>query len=97
MFCCWSMLLHCAADFFLHHDDAHRHLFPLLQFRFSSPISYWDAARYGRIVSLVEIVITIAASIFLFRSPAIPHRARRFNCRESPLRARSTLGFAFLH
>lgn len=66
IFCCLSMLLHCAADFFLHHDDAHRHFFPLLQFRFSSPISYWDAARYGRIVSLIEIVITILASIYLF-------------------------------
>ena len=67
IFCCWSMLLHCAADFFLHHDDAHRHFFPFLEFRFSSPISYWDTAHYGRIASLVEIVITILASIFLFR------------------------------
>ena len=75
MFCCWSMLLHCAADFFLHHDDAHRHFFPLLQFRFSSPISYWDTARYGRIVSLVEIVITILASIYLF--PRLQSRIAR--------------------
>ena len=67
IYCCWSMLLHCTADFFLHHDDAHRHFFPLLQFRFSSPISYWDTAHYGRIASLVEIVVTILSSIFLFR------------------------------
>ena len=67
IFCCWSMLLHCTADFFLHHHDAHRHFFPFLQFRFISPISYWDTAHYGRIASLVEIVITILASIFLFR------------------------------
>jgi hypothetical protein len=66
MFCCWSILLHCGVDFFLHHDDAHRHFFPFLQFRFRSPISYWDPSHYGRIASLVEIVATILASIFLF-------------------------------
>lgn len=96
MFCCWSMLLHCAADFFLHHDDAHRHLFPLLQFRFSSPISYWDAARYGRIVSLVEIVITIAASIFLF--PHLRSRiARVVLIVVNLLSVLLYIGFAFLH
>ena len=47
IFFCWSMLLHCAADFFLHRNDAHRHFFPFLQFTFRSPISYWDAAHYG--------------------------------------------------
>ncbi len=66
VFCCWSILLHCAVDFFLHHDDAHRHFFPFSQFRFSSPISYWDPSHYGRIASLVEIAATVLASIFLF-------------------------------
>ena len=66
IFFCWSMLLHCAADFFLHRNDAHRHFFPFLQFTFRSPISYWDAAHYGLIVSLVEILITIGASVYLF-------------------------------
>jgi hypothetical protein len=63
---CWSMLLHCVADFFLHYDDAHRHFFPFLRFAFKSPISYWDPARYGGIVSIVEILGTLAASVYLF-------------------------------
>jgi len=37
---CLSMLLHFAMDLPLHHDDGHRHLFPFLQWRFASGISY---------------------------------------------------------
>ena len=40
--CSLSLLLHAAGDFFLHQDDGHRHFFPLLQYRFHSPVSYWD-------------------------------------------------------
>ncbi|MCZ6677313.1 MAG: hypothetical protein O7E52_08690 [Candidatus Poribacteria bacterium] len=64
--CCLSMLLHAAGDFFLHVDDGHRHFFPVLQFTFQSPISYWDANHYGDIVSVAEILVTIGASVYLF-------------------------------
>ena len=37
-----SMLLHVLGDIFLHHDDAHGHFFPLSNWRFMSPVSYWD-------------------------------------------------------
>jgi hypothetical protein len=73
--CCRSMLLHCVADFFLHHDDAHRHFFPLSQFAFHSPISYWDPAHYGHIVGVVELLLTLVASIFLF--PRLQSRITR--------------------
>ena len=64
--CSLSLLLHAAGDFFLHHDDGHRHFFPLLQFRFHSPVSYWDPNHHGRIVSAIEILVTAGASIYLF-------------------------------
>ncbi len=64
--CGLSMLLHAAGDFFLHHDDAHRYFFPFLQFSFHSPISYWDPKHYGRIISIIEILVTIGASVYLF-------------------------------
>ena len=39
-----SMALHALCDLLLHHEDAHRHLFPFLDWRFASPISYWTPA-----------------------------------------------------
>jgi hypothetical protein len=62
-----SMVLHVAGDLPLHHDDGHRHFFPLSNWRFESPISYWDANHYGDIVSVLEIIVVIIGSIFLFR------------------------------
>ncbi len=63
----WSMLIHCSFDFFLHNDDAHHHFFPLSDFAFQSPISYWDAAHYGHIVARIEVLATLAVSFYLFR------------------------------
>ncbi len=62
-----SMLLHSLGDLPLHHDDGHRHFFPFLDWRFSSPISYWDPAHYGYWVGLFEIACVLGASIYLFR------------------------------
>ena len=63
---CWSMFLHCLADFFLHREDAHRHFFPFWDYKFKSPISYWEADYHAGIVSAIEIVLTIGASVYLF-------------------------------
>lgn len=62
---CASMLLHIFADLPLHNDNAHQHFFPLLEWRFESPVSYWDPAHYGIWASLFEIFAVTAASIFL--------------------------------
>src|SRR5215831_14870111 len=48
-----SVLLHSAADFPVHAEDAHRHFFPLSNYRFKSPISYWDVRYHGKAVALV--------------------------------------------
>ncbi len=60
-------LLHLALDFPVHHDDAHKHLWPLTNWRFHSPLSYWDPAHYGHIVSLVEIALGATCIVILWR------------------------------
>ena len=65
--CLASMALHVPADFLLHHDDAHRHLLPISNWRFVSPVSYWDPRHYGRIVSLLEAVAVALATVLLIR------------------------------
>ena len=60
-----SMLLHVFGDLPLHHDDAHRHFFPFSDWRFESPISYWDPAHHGFWASLVEFVFVITAALYM--------------------------------
>ncbi len=61
-----SMIIHCLLDFPVHHDDGHRHFFPFSDFRFNSPISYWNPKYYGNIVGLIELILFIGGSIFLW-------------------------------
>lgn len=60
-----SMLLHFALDLPLHHTDAHRHFFPLSDFRFESPISYWDPAHYGSVVAWLEFGAVLALTLLV--------------------------------
>lgn len=62
-----AMGLHALFDLPLHHDDAHRHLFPLSDWRFLSPVSYWDSAHYGDVVGACEILIVVVGSVLLWR------------------------------
>lgn len=73
----WSLLLHCGFDFLTHHDDGHRHLFPLSDFIFESPVSYWDPAHYGGVVGVIEQVLVLGASIYLF--PRLKTRLARWS------------------
>lgn len=72
MLLCGSMMLHVAGDLPLHHDDAHRHFFPFSDWRFISPISYWDSRHYGDIVSMLEVLTVIIGSAILFRTYRSP-------------------------
>ena len=72
----WSLLLHCCFDFVTHHDDGHHHFFPLSDFVFESPISYWDGDHYGDIVAPIERLMMLAASIYLF--PRLKTRLARW-------------------
>ena len=62
----WSMLLHCGFDLVTHHDDGHHHFFPLSDFVFESPISYWDRDHHAGIVAPIERLVMLAASVYLF-------------------------------
>ena len=42
-----AALTHVALDFPVHADDAHPHFWPVTQWRFFSPVSYWDPSFYG--------------------------------------------------
>jgi len=61
-----AALLHLALDFPLHHDDARRHFWPLSNWVFQSPVSYWDRNHYGEIVGPAEIARSLAACIWLW-------------------------------
>ncbi|MEM9542273.1 MAG: hypothetical protein AAGA60_22620 [Cyanobacteria bacterium P01_E01_bin.42] len=62
-----SMLLHCLFDLPFHHDDAHQHFFPFSDYRFISPISYWDPQHHGTFVALGELLVVLAMTPFVFK------------------------------
>lgn len=68
-----SMVLHCLCDLPLHHDDAHRHFWPISDWRFESPVSYWDPSHYGQWISLAEIALVLGGSAWLF----LHHESRK--------------------
>ena len=72
----WSLLIHCAFDLLTHHDDGHHHFYPLSDFAFESPISYWDRDYYAGIVAPIERVVILVASIYLF--PRLKTRLARW-------------------
>jgi membrane-bound metal-dependent hydrolase YbcI (DUF457 family) len=71
---CDSLILHSLLDFPVHHNDAHRHFFPLSNYRFISPISYWDPNHYGGIVAGVEwlAVLSVTPWVFGLLNNAVP-------------------------
>jgi len=62
-----SMVLHQLIDFTMHNDDAHRHFLPLSDWRFESPLSYWDVDHHAAIVGPAESVAAVAACAVLRR------------------------------
>jgi len=52
-------------DFPFHAEDAHKHFWPLSDWRFHSPFSYWDNRRCADFVSLAEKGIAIAMMVAL--------------------------------
>ncbi|QEG24710.1 hypothetical protein [Mariniblastus fucicola] len=61
-----SCLLHMACDFPLHVDDAHRHLFPVSDWRFRSPVSYWDPKHFGGFAAFCETLLGIGLSVWMW-------------------------------
>jgi len=61
-----SVLLHAALDFPLHHDDGHRHFWPFSEWRFASPVSYWDPRHHGAWGALLESLLVVGACAVLW-------------------------------
>jgi hypothetical protein len=60
-------LLHLCFDFPLHHDDAHSHFWPVTMWKFVSPVSYWDPRHFGGVVSVIELLLSLALVVVLWR------------------------------
>jgi hypothetical protein len=54
----------------VHAHDAYRHFWPLSDWRFYSPISYWETDLHARWVSLIEAaIVLISVRILWVRFP----------------------------
>ncbi len=62
-----SALLHLVTDFFLHVDDARAQFWPVSDWIFRSPVSYWDSRYYGSWVQPMEFLLAMACIAILFR------------------------------
>ncbi len=62
-----AAITHLAGDFPVHAHDAHPHFWPFTDWRFHSPISYWDDRHHGAAFSLFEAAVGVLLSVVLFR------------------------------
>lgn len=66
--------LHLCLDFPLHTHDARRHFWPLSDWVFESPVSYWDNASHAGIVGPMEMTLSLALAgllIVRYRRPGV--------------------------
>ena len=60
-------LLHVLMDLPLHHDDGRPHFWPLTDWVFKSPVSYWDTSRHAGIVGPLEGLAALLLCVILWR------------------------------
>jgi hypothetical protein len=75
----WGILSHAAIDMLTHVSDAYPIFWPLADFRFPAPVSYWEPAYHGREFFLVEhgalaAVLLILGGRFIWRRFGSPFR-----------------------
>ena len=63
-----SALLHIAVDFPLHHDDGRPHFWPVSDWVFESPFSYWDRNHGSLWIAPAEFVVAAVALVVLLRA-----------------------------
>lgn len=61
-----AALLHIACDFPLHHDDGRPHFWPVSDWIFESPVSYWDRSAHAGIFGPLEILLCLGACVWLW-------------------------------
>ena len=67
LFFALAALIHMATDLPVHNHDAYRHFWPLSDWRFISPFSYYETEHHAVWVSLIEASIALISIIFLWR------------------------------
>lgn len=60
-------LLHAGVDFLVHHDDARAQFWPISNFVFHSPVSYYDRAHFGGIMAPLEAILDAVCAAILVR------------------------------
>lgn len=62
-----AALLHIALDFPLHAGDGRPHFWPMSDWIFESPLSYWDSRHYAGWVGPLEMALCVVLVIVLWR------------------------------
>ncbi len=62
-----AALIHIAFDFPVHNHDAYAHFWPFSDWKFYSPLSYYEADHHAAWVSLFEMAIALISIIVLWR------------------------------
>ena len=61
-----ACMLHSIVDVLTHHDDGPVLFFPIdWQYRFSSPVSYWDRNHFGGRFMVFEVLFDLVVFVFL--------------------------------
>ena len=61
-----AALTHLAGDLPVHHDDAHSHFWPVSDWRFRSPFSYWDKDHHAGVIGPLEMLGGLGLLAVLF-------------------------------
>ncbi len=60
-------LMHFFVDMLLHQEDGRAHFFPLSEYKFHSPISYWNPEYFGGFFSVFETLLILILSVPLWK------------------------------
>ena len=66
LFFALAALIHIALDFPVHGHDAYAHFWPITDWKFHSPISYWEVDHHANWVGLIEVFFCLGAIYVLW-------------------------------
>ena len=61
-----AALLHIALDFPLHTHDARQHFWPITDWVFESPVSYWDSGAHANIVGPFALMLSFGCAAWIW-------------------------------
>ena len=67
LFAAGAAVVHLSLDFPFHASDAHKHFWPLTDWRFHSPLSYWDTNHHSHYVMAAEVAVCLVAISMLWQ------------------------------